>query len=165
MASAKTQRNSLATAAKAGGPRASNREKSGASGAPREFDATLQRTGDKLNWVVAHIPFDVKKIWGTRGLLRVAGEINGFGFSASLFPAGDGTHYLSVNKKMQAGGKVKAGESAHFRLQPDFTKPEVKIPAELARLLAQSKQSKKFFDALPYSYRRFMANWIAEAKA
>ena len=73
------------------------------------FQATLERTSSRLNWVFVRIPFDVSKIWGTRGHLRVKGEINGFEFRASLFPMGDGHHALLVTKKMQAGGKVGVG--------------------------------------------------------
>lgn len=42
------------------------------------FEAVLERTGDRLNWTVIRVPLDVGKLWGTRGQLRVKGEINGF---------------------------------------------------------------------------------------
>ncbi len=35
--------------------------------APKTFEATLERTGDRLHWVVIRVPFDVAKAWGRRG--------------------------------------------------------------------------------------------------
>lgn len=62
----------------------------------KSFKATLERMASNLGWVIIRIPFDVLKIWGTRGQLRVKGEINGFAFRTSLFPSGNGYHYLLV---------------------------------------------------------------------
>ena len=44
----------------------------------KSFEAPLERLRSNLGWVVIRIPFDVQKIWGTRGMFRVKGEINGF---------------------------------------------------------------------------------------
>ncbi len=41
----------------------------------KPFDAVLQRTGDRLNWVVIRVPFDAAKLWGRRGQIKVKGEI------------------------------------------------------------------------------------------
>ena len=73
----------------------------------------------RLGWTIVRVPFDVAKLWGSRGALRVRGEINGFDFRTSLFPTGQGTHYILINKKMQQGGAAHAGEQAEFTLEPD----------------------------------------------
>src|SRR5262249_54808556 len=70
----------------------------------KSFTATLERGAGALKWVIIHVPFDIGKAWGVRGQLRVKGEINGFAFRTSLFPDGDGGHYMCVNKTMQTGG-------------------------------------------------------------
>ncbi|HEY1526273.1 MAG TPA: DUF1905 domain-containing protein [Candidatus Angelobacter sp.] len=80
----------------------------------KTFAAVLERTADRLRWVIARIPFDATILWGKRGQLRIKGEINGFAFSSTLFPAGDGTHFLIVNKKMLSGGKAAPGLTAKF---------------------------------------------------
>ena len=56
----------------------------------QSFQATLERMKSRLNWIIIHIPFDVAKLWGSRGQFRVKGEINGFAFRTSLFPTGQG---------------------------------------------------------------------------
>lgn len=130
----------------------------------RKFDAFLERGGDALNWTIVRVPVDVAKVWGVRGQLKVAGQINGFPFRTSLFPTGKGSHILMVNKKMQAGGKVQQGMKAKFVLQPDLTPREVSIPKELASVLKQSKPLRRFYDSFNYSMRDFMAKWVGEGK-
>jgi len=130
----------------------------------KTFNAVLERSGDRLNWTIIRIPFDAAKLWGKRGQLRVKGEINGFPFRSALFPTGQGTHVLMVNKKMQAGGKVVPGSKAKFRLEPDIESREFKPSQELERIFRQSKQLRKYFDSLSYSMRRYIAAWIEEGK-
>ncbi len=131
----------------------------------KNFETTLERTADRLRWVIARIPIDAAKIWGKRGQMKVQGEINGFAFTATLFPDGQGRHFLIVNKKMLGGGKTAAGLTAKFRLQPDTT-PRITVspPAELLRELGQSKRLLKFFESLSPSRRHEIAKWIAQCK-
>jgi len=132
--------------------------------APKTFEAVLERTANRLGWVIARIPFDAAKVWGKRGQLRIQGEINGFSFSTTLFPTGEGRHFLLVNKKMLSGGKTAPGLTAKFRLQPDTTpRPPVPAPKELLRELGESKRLLKFFESLNPSRRNEIAKWICGA--
>jgi uncharacterized protein YdeI (YjbR/CyaY-like superfamily) len=132
----------------------------------KTFEAVLERMPGRLRWVIARVPFDAAKLWGKRGQIRVQGEINGFPFSARLFPDGQGHHFLIVNKKMLSGGKTAAGLTAKFRLQPDTT-PRITVspPTELLRELGQSKRLLKFFESLNPSRRNEIAKWVAEPKS
>jgi uncharacterized protein YdeI (YjbR/CyaY-like superfamily) len=133
--------------------------------AVKTFDAVLERTTDRLRWVIARLPFDSAKAWGKRGQLRIKGEINGFPFTGTLFPTGSGTHFLIVNKKLLSEGKTAAGLKAKFRLQPDTTpRPAVPPAKELLRELGQSKRLLKFFESLSPSRRNEIAKWIAQCK-
>jgi len=132
--------------------------------AARTFEAVLERTADRLRWTIIRVPFDVAKTWGVRGQLKVKGEINGFAYRTSLFPNGQGGHFMMVNKKMQAGGKVAPGDKARFRLEPDTEKRQVTTPAELLSVLRQSRTLLKFYESLNYSTRNEIAKWIQEGK-
>src|SRR5690242_6751643 len=132
---------------------------------PKSFQARLERGDRRLGWVIARIPFDAAKLWGTKGLLKVKGAINGFAFRTSLFPTGDGHHILLVNKRMQAGGKVAVGEAAQFRLEPDTEERTVEMPAELAAALAGERAVRRWYDQLNYSWRKEIANWITDVKS
>src|SRR5581483_12414867 len=93
--------------------------------APKTFQAVLERSGSRLNWVIIRIPFDVAKLWSKRGQMPVRGDVNGFAFRTSLFPDGKGNHVMLVNKRMQAGARAVAGMMARFRLEPDTDKRTV----------------------------------------
>jgi len=125
----------------------------------------LERTPDRLRWVIARIPFDAAKLWGKRGQIRIQGKINGFAFSTTLFPTGEGRHFLIVNKNMLSGGKTAPGLAAKFRLQPDTTPRVVAPPSqELLRELGESKRLLRFFESLNTARRNEIAKWIAEPK-
>jgi uncharacterized protein YdeI (YjbR/CyaY-like superfamily) len=131
----------------------------------KSFEATLERLRSNLGWVIVWIPFNVQKVWGTRGMFRVKGEINGFAFRTSLFPTRKGEHFLLVNKKMQSGGHVSEGTTAEFLLEPDTEERVVVVPIELKRFLAQDKTFRRWFDALSYSIRKWLADLINQPKS
>ena len=133
--------------------------------AKKSFRATLERLRSNLGWVIVWIPFRVQKIWGTRGRLRIRGEINGFPFRTSLFPTRKGEHFLLVNKKMQAGGHASEGTMAEFSLEPDTEERLVVVPAELKHILAEDKTFRRWFDALSYSIRKWISDWVVQPKS
>jgi len=131
----------------------------------KSFKATLVRLRSNLGWIIVWIPFDVHKVWGSRGRLKVRGEINRFAFRTSLFPTRKGDHFLLVNKKMQQGAGAKEGSNAEFLLEPDTEERTVAVPAELKRILAEDRSFRRWFDALNYSIRKWLADWITQPKS
>jgi uncharacterized protein YdeI (YjbR/CyaY-like superfamily) len=131
----------------------------------KSFHATLERLRSNLGWVIIWIPFNVQKIWGTRGRFRVRGEINGFAFRTSLFPTRKGEHFLLVNKKMQAGAHVSEGNTAEFHLEPDTEERVVTLPTELKRILAEDRSLRCWFETLNYSIRKWLVDSIAQPKS
>jgi len=118
-----------------------------------------------LGWVIVRIPLDVPKVWGTRGMLKVKGEINGFAFRTSLFPTGKGYHYLLVNKRMQAGAGARPGMVARFHLQPDTEKRVAIVPGELQRILNEERSLRRWFEQLNYSTRKWITDWVTQVKS
>lgn len=147
--------------------KAQPRSKSKPRSAPvtKTFEATLERLRSNLGWVVIRIPFRVHQTWGTHGMFRVKGEINGFAFRTSLFPTRKGEHFLLVNKKMQHGAGVTEGSSAEFFLEPDTGERIIAIPTELKRFLAEDRPFRRWFDTLNYSTRKWITDWIAQPKS
>ena len=132
---------------------------------PKMFRATLERIQSRLGWTIIRIPFDVGKVWGTRGQLRVKGEINGFAFRTSLFPARGGGHILLVNKNMQNGGDARQGMAAQFRLEPDREKRIAVVPAELKRFFQEDAYLRRWFEKLSHSTRSEIGKWIIQVKS
>jgi uncharacterized protein YdeI (YjbR/CyaY-like superfamily) len=132
--------------------------------AKKSFKGTLERMRSNLGWIIAWIPFNVHKIWGSRGRLKVRGEINGFAFRTSLFPTRKGEHFLLVNKKMQEGGGATEGSTAEFWLEPDTEERIVAVPAELKRFLSEDRSFRAWFGTFNYSTRKWIADWITQPK-
>jgi uncharacterized protein YdeI (YjbR/CyaY-like superfamily) len=130
----------------------------------KTFRGTLERLRSNLGWVIVRIPFDVKKIWGS-ARPKVRGEVNGAVFRTSIFPEKDGRSFLLVNKRLQKDAGIIEGVTANFKIEPDTEPREVTIPVELNQVFAESKRLKKWFNSLSYSYRRWIADWIAEPKS
>ncbi len=131
----------------------------------KSFKATLERMPSNLGWVIIRIPVDVPKVWGTRGMLKVKGEINGFAFRTSLFPTGKGYHYLLVNKRMQAGAAARPGTVAQFRLEPDMEKRVATVPAELQRILNEDSSLRRWFGQLNFSTRKWITDSVSQVKS
>ncbi|HEV2704465.1 MAG TPA: YdeI/OmpD-associated family protein [Pyrinomonadaceae bacterium] len=110
------------------------------------------------------IPFDVQKTFGTRARVPVRGTINGFAFRSSIFPAGDGTHYMVVNKEVRAGAGVKGGETITVTMERDDEPRVVTPPADLARALKANRAAQAAWDKLSYTHRREHARAVSEAK-
>ena len=131
----------------------------------KTYSAPLEHLRSGLGWVIAYLPFDAAGVWGSRGRLKVRGEINGFAFRTSLFPTRDGRHFLLINKRMQKGAHAVAATVARFRLEPDTEERMVTIPAELKRVLAEDRSFLRWYDRLNYSTRKWIADWIGNVKS
>jgi uncharacterized protein YdeI (YjbR/CyaY-like superfamily) len=134
------------------------------------FEARLERLRSSLNWIIIRVPFDAAKLWGTRGQIKVKGEINGFAFRTSLFPTREGWHFLLINKRMQKGARAVEGSVARFQMELDREERTVTIPDELKRILSQGLLSearalRRWYDQLNHSTRNDIAKWIAEPKS
>lgn len=110
------------------------------------------------------IPFNVEQLWGTKARLSVKGEINGFAFRSSIFPGGDGTHHMIVNKSMRQGAGADVGEKVRVTMSPDTASKIVKSPPDFVRAIKSSPEAAACFARLSPSHRRAYIEWIEEAK-
>jgi hypothetical protein len=128
-----------------------------------DFQARLEAGGHKDAWVRIQVPFDVEEAFGTRGRVSVTCRLNGKPFQTSIFPNGDGTHHMLVNKTMQVVAGVAAGDRVKVRMTRD-TGAETKVPDDLTDALEGNGRASKAFDGLTAAGRREYIAWIEAAK-
>jgi hypothetical protein len=132
--------------------------------AAKTFRVKVEADGNNGAWCTVTLPFDVKNKWGSAGRVSVKGTANGFAFRSSVFPRGDGTHFMVLNKAMQAGAGVKPGEFVRVTMDVDRAERVVTVPADLAAAMRKNAKARQHFAALAPSHRKGYVDWIESAK-
>ena len=81
----------------------------------RQFDAQLHKGDNPGAWTCVVLD-DVPALFGTRGLVKIRGAIDGEPFDGALMAQGDGTHRLPVRAQLRKAIGKEAGDTVHVRI-------------------------------------------------
>ncbi len=128
-----------------------------------EFKAILERWASGMEYYAIPIPHEITVALKTRAAVPVKVQINSSdAFLASLFPVGEGRHYLRIRNKIVKAVQIKEKDVIKVKLKVRDREKEIVVPLDLQKALIEAGAERKF-TALPIGEKSYLLRGITEA--
>ncbi len=122
------------------------------------------------SWTILRLPEDASAKLPSRGMIMVAGKLNGIIFKTLLEP--DGTygpgltpsHWFRPDEDLLKQAKVSAGDTVEVSLEPTKEWIEPEVPEDLKKALASSKKAEDLWKDITPMARWDWIRWIRAVK-
>jgi Bacteriocin-protection, YdeI or OmpD-Associated/Domain of unknown function (DUF1905) len=138
----------------------------------RRFQGVLEPVEIGISSLMVRIPFDPVEVWPVRSKLRVKGSISTaykgaepLSVATSLLRSHHHGYFLLVTGRMRKALHVSVGAHLIVTLEPDLDDLAATPPPEFAKFLKADRSLKKWFTALNYSMRKYVADDIQAVKS
>jgi antitoxin component of MazEF toxin-antitoxin module len=100
------------------------------------FQSKLERIAEGINYFAVSVPLKITKALGTRAAVPIKAKVNDSPiFRGSLFPVGEGRHYMRIKAEIRETAKVKEGDKVKVQIEVVDRTTEISIPKDLAKAL------------------------------
>ena len=127
------------------------------------FRSVLERLAPDSNYFAFEVPLKISREVGIRKTVPVIAEVNGSeSFRGSLFPVGEGRHFMRVKEKIRTQVGIQEGDSAEIKITVLSSDAKNALPKEFSDVIKEAGL-KEAFDLLPPGRRNYLIRWVSEA--
>ncbi len=122
------------------------KRKHGITGKQLAFNSRLENWAEGMDYCAIPVPAAVTKALGTKAAVMVMARVNSSKpFKVSLFPAGEGQHYIRVRAKVRKEADLKEGDKVKVNITV-LDRADIQIPKDLATALRAEGMTLNFDD-------------------